>query len=219
MTVTTVFETAWTVRGLSQLMMDFVADPALANQPLEIPHRYHLTAAKRRFELGVDMIWIGDDVGSQHGMIISPVHWRKFLKPRMADFIAQLKAINPKIKVAYHCDGDIRTIIPELIEMVVDVLNPIQPAAWTRPRSSGCMAIVSVSGARWTNNTRCLLAHQTTSCRKYLAAAAGCRTRRRTHHRPHHNVQIDTPMENFWAMVKPLNTHTTNTTVKNRPRA
>ena len=103
-------------------------NPDLAECILEIPYQYHLTAAKRLVEMGVDMIWIGDDVGSQRSMLISPRHWRKFLKPRMANFISSLKAINPAIKVAYHSDGDIRAIIPELIEIGLDVLNPIQPA-------------------------------------------------------------------------------------------
>ena len=62
-------------------------------------------------------------------LIISPACWRKFLKPRMANFIAELKAINPQVKVAYHSDGMIAPIIPELIEIGVDVLNPIQPAS------------------------------------------------------------------------------------------
>jgi uroporphyrinogen decarboxylase len=120
-TVTTIFETAWALRGLSQLMMDFVTDPDLARRILDIPYRYHLTAAKRLVEMGVDMIWIGDDVGSQQGMMISPAHWRTFLKPLMAEFIAEIKAINPQLKVAYHCDGDLRSIIPDLIEIGLDV--------------------------------------------------------------------------------------------------
>ena len=74
------------------------------------------------------MIWTGDDVGAQHGMLISPAAWRRFLKPRMAEFISALKAINPDLKVAYHSDGNIEPIIPELIEIGLDVLNPVQPA-------------------------------------------------------------------------------------------
>ena len=71
-TVTTIFETAWAMRGLTQLLMDFVMNPDLAERILEIPYRYHLTAAKKLVEMGVDMIWTGDDVGQQTGMMISP---------------------------------------------------------------------------------------------------------------------------------------------------
>jgi uroporphyrinogen-III decarboxylase len=60
-------------------------------------------------------------------MLMSPDTWRRFLKPRMAAFISSLKSINPSLKVAYHSDGSILPIIPELIEVGVDVLNPVQP--------------------------------------------------------------------------------------------
>jgi hypothetical protein len=55
--------------------------------------------------------------------------WRKFLKPLIANFIEELKAIHPQVKVAHHSDGFIYSIIPDLIEIGLDVLNPIQPAS------------------------------------------------------------------------------------------
>ena len=75
----------WALRGLEQLLTDFIEDPDLADAILEIPYRYHLAAAETLVRMGVDMIWLGDDVGQQQGMLISPRHWRRFLKPRMAD--------------------------------------------------------------------------------------------------------------------------------------
>jgi uroporphyrinogen decarboxylase len=200
-TVTTVFETAWALRGLSQLMMDFVIDPDLAHRILEIPFQYHLTAAKRLAGLGVDMIWTGDDVGSQGGMMISPEHWRTFLKPRMAEFIAELKQIRPAVKVAYHCDGDLWAIIPELIEIGVDVLNPIQPACmdpaevkrkygdrlcfWGSLDEQHTLPFGSPEDVR----REVLLRLET------LGQGGGLILG------PTHHVQLDTPMENFWAMV------------------
>ena len=108
-------------------MLDMAVDPDLADTILEIPFRYHLTAAKTLARLGVDMIWTGDDVGAQSAMMISPAMWRRFLKPRMETFFAELKRINPRLRIAYHSDGMIGPIIPELIEIGVDVLNPVQP--------------------------------------------------------------------------------------------
>ncbi len=129
-TVTTIFECAWALRGYERLLSDFVLNPDLAEHILEIPYRYHLTAAKKLVEMGVDMIWIGDDVGTQSRMLISPQALAASIsKPRMANFIAELKAINPQVKVAYHSDGFIYPIIPELIEIGLDVLNPVQPAS------------------------------------------------------------------------------------------
>ena len=126
-TVTTIFETAWALRGYERILMDFVTDPDLADAILDIPFRYHLRAAERLVRMGVDMIWIGDDVGTQHTMLMAPETWRRFLKPRMAEFISTIKAINPAVKVAYHSDGCIYPIIAELIDVGVDILNPVQP--------------------------------------------------------------------------------------------
>jgi uroporphyrinogen-III decarboxylase len=108
-------------------MMDFVSNPDLAERILDIPFRYHLAAAQKLVELGVDMIWTGDDIGGQHAMIFSPQSWRKFLKPRLAEFVATLKRQNPAIKIAYHSDGCFYPVVPELIDIGVDILNPVQP--------------------------------------------------------------------------------------------
>jgi uroporphyrinogen decarboxylase len=200
-TVTTIFETAWALRGLSQLMMDFVSDPDLAHRILDIPYQYHLTAAKQLTRMGVDMIWIGDDVGSQRGMMLSPAHWRKFLKPLMAQFIAELKAVNPQVKIAYHCDGDLRTIIPELIEIGLDVLNPIQPA---------CMDPAEIK--KTYGNRLCFWGSLDEQHTLPFGTPEDVHqeviTRLRTIGRngglilgPTHHVQMDTPMNNFLAMV------------------
>ncbi|MCX6032823.1 MAG: hypothetical protein NT169_26500 [Chloroflexi bacterium] len=200
-TVCTIFETAWALRGYGQLLTDFVAKPDLAERILDIPFRYHLTAAKRLTEMGVDMIWIGDDVGAQHAMLISPRHWRRFLKPRLADFIAEIKGINPRLKVAYHSDGNITPIIPELIEIGVDVLNPIQPASMDPAQLK-----------REFGDRLCFWGtideQHTLPFGAPADVAAQVRQRIETVGKegglilgPTHHVQLDTPMENFWAMV------------------
>ena len=109
-------------------MMDFVAEPELAEAAPRDPVPPSPPGRRAADGMGVDMIWTGDDVGMQTGMLISPALWRRFLKPRMAELIARVKAINPAVKVAYHSDGMIWDVIPELIEIGVDVLNPVQPA-------------------------------------------------------------------------------------------
>jgi uroporphyrinogen-III decarboxylase len=203
-TVTTVFECAWALRGYAQLMTDMSLDPDLANYILEIPFRFHLAAARRLVELGVDMIWIGDDVGAQNGMLISPRMWRSYLKPRMATFIAQLKELNPQVKVAYHSDGNIYPIIPELIEIGLDVLNPVQPA---------CLDPVQLK--RDFGDRLCFWGsideQFTLPFGKPASVQAEVLQRLQTLGRngglilgPTHHVQLDTPLENFWAMVNTI---------------
>jgi uroporphyrinogen-III decarboxylase len=72
------------------MLMDLVADPDLAKAILDIPYRYHLTAAKKLVEMGVDAIWVGDDIGAQHAMAISPELWRRIFKPMWAEFFSEL---------------------------------------------------------------------------------------------------------------------------------
>jgi uroporphyrinogen decarboxylase len=125
--VTTIFETAWALRGLDKLMMDFVLNEDLTNRILDIPFNYHLYAGKKLAELGVDIIWTGDDMGGQETMVISPETWRKYFKPRMARLYSELKSINPDLKIAYHTDGNVYPIIDDLVDIGLDILNPIQP--------------------------------------------------------------------------------------------
>lgn len=203
-TVTTIFETAWALRGLENMLTDMILEPELTERILDIPFQYHLTAAKRLVEMGVDMIWTGDDIGGQHGMIISPALWRKFLKPRMATFFQSLKEINPNIKIAYHSDGNIFPIIEDLIEIGLDVLNPIQPA---------CMDPAEVKKAYgdrlsfWgsideqhtlpfgsPDDVRAEVKLRLETIGKGGGLIIG----------PTHHVQLDTPLENFWAMVETI---------------
>jgi uroporphyrinogen decarboxylase len=200
-TVTTIFETAWALRGYQQMLMDLVVDPDLADRILEIPYRYHLAAAEKLVELGVDMIWIGDDIGTQRAMLMAPDTWRTLLKPRVANFIATIKRINPNVKVAYHSDGVITPIIPDLIEIGLDVLNPIQPAcmdpAEIKRRFGDHLCFWGSIDEQHTlpfgspqdvANEVCTRLH---TLGKNGGLVLG----------PTHHVQLDTPMENFWAMV------------------
>ena len=75
---------------------------------------------------GVDIVWIGDDVGSQKSLIMSPEQYRRWYRPRHARIIAALRAINPDVRIAFHCCGYITTLIPDLIEIGVDILEAVQ---------------------------------------------------------------------------------------------
>jgi len=200
-TVTTIWETAWALRGLERMMMDLIENPELAGRILDIPYNYHLAAAGRLVGMGVDMIWLGDDVGSQHGMIMSPAMWRAILRPRLSAFIRTLKDINPAIKVAYHSCGNITAIVGDLVEIGVDVLNPIQPA---------CMNLEHLAQAY--GDKLCFWG--SIDEQQTLPFGSPEDVRREVEARikvlgrhgglilgPTHHVQLDTPMENFWAMV------------------
>jgi uroporphyrinogen decarboxylase len=77
--------------------------------------------------LGVDAIWLGEDLGTQTSMLISPDMWRERFKPRYARLISRLKRANPKLLVAFHSDGAVAPLIDDFIELGVDIYNPVQP--------------------------------------------------------------------------------------------
>jgi len=203
-TVTTIWETAWALRGFERMLTDLVLNPDLANRILDIPYQYHLTAAKKLVEMGVDMIWAGDDMGTQQTMLIAPQQWQQIFKPRMANFISTLKEINPDIKIAYHSDGNIYQIIPDLIEIGLDVLNPVQPA---------CIDPAKVK--KDFGNKLCFWG--TMDEQQTLPFGTPADVEREVKERlktigknggliigPTHHVQLDTPLENFWSMVNTI---------------
>jgi len=123
----TIFELAWALCGMEHLLTAFSENPDFVNRLLD-----EITARRRDMarcfaRAGVDILRLGDDVGAQRGMMISPDAWRTFLKPRLASVIAAARKERPDIPVFYHSDGDVRPIIEELIEIGVTILNPVQP--------------------------------------------------------------------------------------------
>ena len=202
--VTTIFETAWALRGLDRLLTDFVLQPEIAERILDIPYHYHRTVAVTLARMGVDMIWLGDDMGEQKRMMLSPALWRKYFKPRMAEIFRRIKEINPEVKIAYHSDGNIEPIIPELIDIGLDVLNPVQPGSMDPAK------LKRLYGDRlcfWGSiDEQYTLPYGTPE-----EVRAEVEERIRTLGKggglilgPTHHVQLDTPMENFWAMIRAI---------------
>jgi len=122
-----IFETVWHMRGMDRFMMDMIEHPEFAGFLIERITALRADTARRLAVMGVDMVRFGDDVGMQTGMMMSPALWRQWFKPNLAKVIAAAKEVNPNIYIWYHSDGNVEAIIPELIEVGVDVLNPVQP--------------------------------------------------------------------------------------------
>lgn len=203
-TVTTIFETAWALRGYERTLMDLVVNADLVERLLDIPFNYHLTAAKKLVEMGVDMIWMGDDMGTQERMLISPDTWRRFFKPRMATSISTLKSINPEVKVAYHSDGVIYPIIPDLIEIGLDVLNPVQPRCMDPEKLKKEYEYKLCFWGSIDEQYTLPFGTPTEVEREVLARLRTLGKNGGLIIGPTHHVQLDTPLENFWAMVNTI---------------
>ncbi len=123
----TLFETAWGMRGMEAFLTDLVLNEEFAAFILDRLTEMQCDGMRFIASCDVDVVATADDVGTQRGMMMSPDMWRKWFKPRMAKVIESARAVKPDVHVWYHSDGDVRDIIPELIEIGVDVLNPVQP--------------------------------------------------------------------------------------------
>ena len=134
----TLFELAWYLRGLEQVMSNMVMNKDFMHAYLDRLVQWIDQAGTRMVGLGVDIIWVGDDFGMQDRMLISPQLFREFFKPRYAELFAKWKAINPQVKIAFHSDGEIYAIIPDFIEIGLDILNPVQPKSMDPARLKKC---------------------------------------------------------------------------------
>lgn len=128
------FERAWSLRGYEQLNMDLALNPSFVADLMDRITDIQVALAKRFVALGVDGGYFGDDYGAQKGLLFSPRSWRELVKPRLARMFAVFREAG--LPVMMHSDGDIADILPDLVEIGLTVLNPVQPEvidhAWVR---------------------------------------------------------------------------------------
>jgi uroporphyrinogen decarboxylase len=119
------FERAWSLRGFDTLLMDMVEHTEWVEDLLDRITEIQAALARRFVEAGVAGGYFGDDYGAQRAMLFSPRLWRRLIKPRLATLFAVF--LDAGLPVILHSDGDIRAILPDLVEMGLTTLNPVQP--------------------------------------------------------------------------------------------
>jgi len=123
----TIFDIAWHLRGMENFFYDIMLNPPFGRYLLERIVERREFMARRHAEAGVDMIKIGDDLGCQTNMLMSPDMYREWIKPYHARVIAAAREVRPDIPICYHSDGNCYDVISDLIEAGVTTLNPVQP--------------------------------------------------------------------------------------------
>lgn len=126
---TTLFETAWYLVGLEKFLMDLMMEAEYINPLLDKIQEIHTYYGKKLIELGADVLWCGDDFGTQQSQIMDMATFRKYFKPRIKEMFSAYKKVNPNVKLAWHSCGAFRPFIPEFMEVGLDIVNPIQPLA------------------------------------------------------------------------------------------
>jgi uroporphyrinogen decarboxylase len=123
----TIFETAWMLRGMEDLLVDFYNNEDIVHAICDGIGEIRVKQAVRYARLGVDIIRLGDDVTTQRGPMFSPELYRRFIKEPTRKIIKAAKEVNPDILIFMHCDGKVEDIVEEFIDIGVDILNPVQP--------------------------------------------------------------------------------------------
>ncbi|NJD04804.1 MAG: hypothetical protein FIA99_19890 [Ruminiclostridium sp.] len=113
--------------GMEKCFIDMYLNPGLVEAVTEKIFNYYYGLSEKAFEENkglIDMFFFGNDFGSQRGLLCSPEMWRNFFKPGIEKLVTLGHKYN--IKTALHSCGDIHEIIPDLIDIGLDAVNPIQ---------------------------------------------------------------------------------------------
>lgn len=119
------FERAWSLRGMENLLMDMVEEPESVHELLDAIVNYNLKIIDISLGYPIDGIMFGDDWGQQKGLIMGPAYWRQFIKPQLSKMYSRIKASGRY--VLQHSCGDLNEIFPDLIEIGLDVYQTVQP--------------------------------------------------------------------------------------------
>jgi uroporphyrinogen decarboxylase len=200
-----IFEALKYLRGITQSLIDLIQNKDVAHRIMDMSVDYHLKLGFKLIERGVDILWLADDIGGEHSMLMSPAVFREMIKPKMGYMIGELKKRNRAVKIAFHSDGYIEPVIDDLVDVGVDLLNPVQPEsmdpARLKKRYGGRLAL-------W----------GTVSTQSTLPFGSAAEVEREVRERietcgpgggfliaPTHNIQLDVPFENieaFYGAVK-----------------
>ena len=124
------FDMARFQRGVAQFFMDMATESLKAETLLEKVNDLAMAFFEKAISKVkglVDGVYLGDDFGTQNGLSMSPEMWRRFIKPKYKELVSLIKSHS--LKYCHHSCGGVRPIIPDMIEIGFDVLNPIQPLA------------------------------------------------------------------------------------------
>ena len=121
------FEAAWRLRGFENFMIDLVKRKDLAGYLLDQLTTMMIENCLILARAGIDILLLDDDIAMPSQMMISIETWREHFKPRLKKVIHLVREESPEVLIFYHSDGNFTPIIPDLVEVGVNVINPVQP--------------------------------------------------------------------------------------------
>jgi len=195
------FERAWTMRGMPDLLMDMVERPEFVDEFLTQIVDNNLHQVRHALEAGVDAVYFGDDYGMQRGLIMGITHWRRFIKPQLARMFAPVREAGRYVTM--HSCGRVAELFDDLVEIGLQLFNPFQPE------------VTDIFEMKRKYHGR-LAFHGGMSIQRVLPFGSVSEVREMTHRlidagreggyifSPSHAVPRDVPPENLVAMVEVL---------------
>jgi uroporphyrinogen decarboxylase len=195
------YERAWTLRGMENLLMDFVAEPAFVQDLFDAIADYNVAQVREALRYDIDAVYFGDDWGQQQGLQMGPTHWRHLILPVLRRMYGVVRAAGKFVMI--HSCGDVDELFEDLIDAGVNGFNPFQPEVMDvyalLPRYRGRMAF-----------------HGGLSTQRLLPFGTPEEVRQETCRlldlgreggfifAPAHDVEGDVPLENILAFIETL---------------
>jgi uroporphyrinogen decarboxylase len=193
------YERAWTLRGMENLMIDFHDNPAFVHELLTAIADYNIAQVREALRYDIDAVYFGDDWGQQRGLQMGPRTWREFILPQLRRMYGVVRAADKFVMI--HSCGDVDEVFDDLVDAGLNCFNPFQPEVMDvyslLPRYRGRLAF-----------------HGGLSTQKTLPFGAPDDVRVETRRllelgrlggyifAPAHDVEGDVPLENMLAMIE-----------------
>jgi len=119
------YERAWTLRGMENLMMDFLDHPDFVRDLLRSLADYNIAQATEALKYDIDAVYFGDDWGQQRGLQMGPLLWRRFLQPVLQRMYAVVRGAGKYVFI--HSCGDVDELFDDLLAIGLNCFHPFQP--------------------------------------------------------------------------------------------
>ena len=195
------YERAWTLRGMENLMMDFLDHPDFVQRLLRSIADYNIAQFTEALKYDIDAVYFGDDWGQQTGLQMGPGLWREFIRPELVRMYAAVRGAGKYVMI--HSCGKVDELFDDLIEIGLNCFNPFQPEVMDvfnimkrykgRLAFHGGMSVQKTLPFGSVEQVREMTARLIAAGRKggYIFA-------------PSHDVPRDVPSENLVAMMEVL---------------
>jgi len=119
------YERAWTLRGMENLLVDFIEHPDFVRELFDAIADYNIAQVQKALTFDIDAVYFGDDWGQQHGLQMGPRLWRKFIFPVLKRMYAAVRQAGKYVFI--HSCGDVDELFPDLVDIGLNCFNPFQP--------------------------------------------------------------------------------------------